>query len=103
MGGHHASTTHDGLGYVAVSMNCNQTERDAQISPENRAKIIASLQRDQALYSTRLQKLERELGNEQFRLNAPEEFAKKSAELQEVRLVLGAVAQELQTLGAPAA
>jgi hypothetical protein len=55
------------------------------------------------LYSTRLQKLERELGNEQFRLNAPEEFAKKSAELQEVRLVLGAVAQELQTLGAPAA
>jgi len=99
MGGHHASTTHDGLGYVAVSMNCNQTERDAQISPENRAKIIASLQRDQALYSTRLQKLERELGNEQFRLNAPEEFAKKSAELQEVRLVLGAVAQELQTLG----
>jgi valyl-tRNA synthetase len=103
MGGHHASTTHDGLGYVAVSMNCNQTERDAQISPENRAKIIASLQRDQALYSTRLQKLERDLGNEQFRLNAPEEFAKKSAELQEVRLVLGAVAQELQTLGAPAA
>jgi valyl-tRNA synthetase len=103
MGGSHASTTHDGLGYVVVSMNCNQTERDAQISPENRAKIIASLQRDQALYSTRLQKLERELGNEQFRLNAPEEFAKKSAELQEVQLVLGAVAQELQTLGAPAA
>lgn len=95
IGGHHANTTHDGLGYVVVSMNCNQTERDDKISPENRAKILASLQRDQALYSGRLQKLERELSNEGFRQNAPEEFAKKSAELQEVRLVLGALDQEL--------
>ncbi len=101
MGGSHASTTHDGLGYVVVSMNANQAERDAQISPENRAKIIASLQRDQALYSARLQKLERELSNEGFRLNAPEEFAKKSAEQQEVRLVLGAVVQELSSAGVP--
>ncbi len=101
MGGSHASITHDGLGYVVVSMNANQAERDAQISPENRAKIIASLQRDQALYSGRLQKLERELSNEGFRLNAPEEFAKKSAELQEVRLVLGAVVQELSSAGVP--
>jgi valyl-tRNA synthetase len=101
MGGSHASTTHDGLGYVVVSMNANQAERDDKISPENRAKIIASLQRDQALYSARLQKLERELSNEGFRLNAPEEFAKKSAELQEVRLVLGAVVQELSSAGVP--
>ncbi|MCA3249778.1 MAG: valine--tRNA ligase [Rhodospirillaceae bacterium] len=103
IGGHHANTTYDGLGYVVVSMNCNQTERDDKISPENRAKILASLQRDQALYSGRLQKLERELSNEGFRQNAPEEFAKKSAELQEVRLVLGALDQELLSSSGAAA
>ncbi|MBM3602396.1 MAG: valine--tRNA ligase [Alphaproteobacteria bacterium] len=102
IGGSYAQTTHDGLGYVVVSMNATQTatqtNHDSLISPENRAKILASLQRDQALYNGRLQKLEKELANEGFRLNAPEEFAKKSAELQEVRLVLSAIEQELQPL-----
>jgi valyl-tRNA synthetase len=85
---------HNGLGYTIIFMNADSVTAK-NLDGDTRAKIIASLERDQAWFDKRLTTRRAELANEGFRAAAPEEFAKKQVEFLEWSQVLDAIKDRL--------